>query len=699
MGELAGLFEPRRVAVVGATDREGAVGRAIVENLLAEFDGETVLVNPGRESVLGEACVDSLADAGDVDVAVVVVPAAVAVEVVETAGELGVENVVVITAGFGETGADGAARERQLREAAERHDINLVGPNSLGVMSTPVGLNATFGPSTPPPGGLSFMSQSGAFVTAVLDWAGDQGLGFKDVVSLGNKAVLDETDFLAEWGEDPDTDVVVGYLEGIDDGRAFIDVARETADDTPIVLVKSGRTEAGARAAASHTGTMAGGEAAYEAGLSQAGVLRADSPEELFDYARALAGQPVPDGDRVGVVTNAGGPGVMTTDAVGDSTLSMAALTDATVDRLEDVLPDTAEAFNPVDVIGDAGADRFRAAADAVMADPNVDVGVVLAAPVAVVSFEDLAEVVADVAADHGKPVVACFMGGESTAAAAARLREDGIPTYFDPGRAVRSLDALARYRRVRDREYEPPREFDDVDRERARTVLERAAEQGRTRLGVEAMDLLDAYGVPTPDGEVVDGPQEAVWAAGEFDGPVAMKIVSPDILHKSDIGGVEVGVEQEDVADTYEDLIARARSYQPDATLLGVQVQESVDVDAGTETIVGVNRDPGFGPLVLFGLGGVFVETFEDTSLRVAPVSEPEATAMIDDLQAAPILRGARGRDPADLDAVVETIERVGRLAADFPAILELDVNPLVAGPDGVQAVDLRLTIDTDKL
>jgi len=700
MGSLSALFAPESVAVVGATDREGSVGRAILTNLRDDYEGRIVPVNPSRESVLGFDCypdVRSVPD-GPPDLAVVVVPPHVAVDAVEEAGEAGVENVVVITAGFSETGSEGAARERELVEVAERYDMALVGPNSLGVMSTPVGMNATFGPENAQDGSLSFMSQSGAFITAVLDWANDQDIGFKDVASLGNEAVVDETDLIEHWGDDPDTDVIIGYLEGIDDGQEFIRTAREVTDDTPIVLVKSGRTDAGAQAASSHTGSIAGSDEAYEAGLEQAGVQRVETVQELFDYARALSGQPLPDRDDVAVVTNAGGPGVMATDAIGDSSLSLASFSDDTIDALQEALPDEANVYNPVDVIGDADIDRFRAAIDTALSDDGVGAAVVVSAPTAVLEFDELADAVVDLQAKHDKPVVACLMGGESTESAADRLREGGIPNYFDPARGVRSLDALSGYREVRDGSVDEPTTF-DADRERAREILSRAEDRGDNRLGVEAMDLLDAYGIPTPAGDVVDSPEDAVATAHEVDGPVVMKIVSPDILHKSDIGGVKVGVENEDVYDAFEDLVTRARNYQPDADILGVQVQEMVDLDAGTETIVGMNRDPQFGPMVLFGLGGIFVEIIEDTTVRVAPLGRDEAEAMVDDIDAAPLLRGARGRTPADEDAIVETIQRLSQLVTDFPAILELDINPLVAGPDGVQAVDIRLTVDTEEL
>ena len=695
MGELSGLFDPDAVAVVGATDREGSVGRALVENL-RRFEGEVVAVNPNRESVLGLRSYPDLSSAPPVDLAVVAVPPGVAVDVVREAGENGVRAAVVITAGFSETGGEGAAMERDLREVAEEYGIHLVGPNSLGVSSTRRGLNATFGPGFPDPGGLSLMSQSGAFITAVLDWAAETGLGFRDIVSLGNKAALTEVDFVREWGDDPGTDAVVGYLESIPEGREFLETTREVTRETPVVLVKSGRTDAGAKAASSHTGAIAGSERAYEAALDQAGVIRARTVQELFDSARALSGLPLPETDGVAVVTNAGGPGVLATDAVGDADLRLAEFSESTVADLQSTLPDTANVHNPVDVIGDADVERFRAALEAVLSDDDVGAAVVVSAPTAVLDYAELAAAVADRVDESGLPVVACFMGGERVRPAAEALAERGIPNYFDPARAVGGLDALAEYRAIRERTHESPSEF-DVDREWTREVLTTA--DGRTRLGVEAMDLLRAYGVDVPHGEVVDDPADAEAVARSMDGPVVMKVVSPDVLHKSDIGGVKVGVPAAEVYDAYEDLVARAYSYRPDATVLGVQVQELLDLEGTTETIVGINRDPQFGPLVLFGLGGVFVEVLEDTSVRVAPVSEPEIREMVGAIRAAPLLRGARGRPPADLDALVETVARLSQLAVDFPAILELDVNPLVAGPDGVQAVDVRLTLDPEEL
>jgi acetyl coenzyme A synthetase (ADP forming)-like protein len=698
MGTLSRLFAPARVAVVGASEQEGSVGRAVTANLLESFEGEVFAVNPNQETVLGLECHDEIAPVGPVDLAVMAVPPSILLDELRAAAEAGVENVVVITAGFGEAGSEGAARERELEAVAAEYDLNLVGPNSLGILSTTNGLNATFAPMMPRAGNISFMSQSGAFVTAVLDWAEDRGLGFKDVVSVGNKAVLDERDFVAEWGDDPETAVIAGYLEDIDDGRAFVETARTVTESTPIVVVKSGRTEAGATAAASHTGALAGSDRAYEAGLEQAGVLRVHTVQELFDAASILASQPIPEGDEVAIVTNAGGPGVMTTDAVGDSDLSLASFTDETIDALQDRLPGGANIYNPVDIIGDADVERFQSALRTVFADPNVAMAVVISCPTATLSFSDLAEVIAQEQERAGLPVAATLMGGSSTREAAGMLNDAGIPSYFDPARAVGSLESLASYAEIREREWTEPETF-DVDRERARSILRDAANSGRTGLGVEAMGLLDAYGIPTPEGAVVDDQAEAERVAADIEGDVVMKLVSPDILHKSDIGGVEVGVATADVRDTYEDLVVRARNYQPDATVLGVQVQEMVDVDAGTETIVGMTRDPQFGPLVMFGLGGIFVEVLEDTAFRVAPVAEPEAREMLSDIDSSPLLHGARGREPVDTDALVAVIQRLSQLVTDFPAITELDINPVVAAPDGATAVDLRLTIDPSQL
>ena len=565
-------------------------------------------------------------------------------------------------------------------------------------MSTSTGLNATFLEVYPPEGSLSLVSQSGAFIAAVMGWAVQHDIGFNHVVSLGNEAVVDETDFIAQWDDDPQTDVIVCYVEDIDDGQQFIEVAQAVTKNTPVVAIKSGRTEAGAEAAASHTGSIAGSEDAYQAGFEQAGVLRALNIQDVFTFGQVLAGQPPLDDTRIAIVTNGGGPGVLAADSVDDSQLALADFEADVSSELDDLLPDAADVTNPLDIIGDADLDRFESALGSVLAAETVDGVVVLSVPTALYEFEELAEIIGSLHQEYGKPVVACLMGGEPADRAADVLTAYGVPNYFDPERAVSSLEALADYGEIRDREYETPMSF-DVDREAAREILEETVERDIDFLGTEAIGILDAYGIPTPAGEIVDGPGDAETAAERINGPVVMKLVSPDIIHKSDIGGVEIGVPAAGVADTYRMLRERARQYDPEATVLGVRVEALVDPDESTETIIGSKRDPQFGQLLMFGFGGIFVQIFQDTAFRVAPVTEREARRMTEEIQAAPMLRGARGRRPADLDSLVETLQRISLLISDFPAITELDVNPLVVSPAGVSAVDVRLTVDRKQL
>lgn len=699
MDELAAMFAPTSVAVVGATDREGAVGRAILENLINDFGGRIVPVNPTRDSVLGLDCVETLDDAGDIDVVVVVVPADAALETVERAGELEIEHLIVISAGFEEAGAEGARRADRLARLAKTYDLTIVGPNSLGVMSTSSGFNATFAHLMADPGPISFMSQSGAFVTAVLDWAKDQDIGFRHIVSLGNKVDVDEAALLESWSDDPETDVIIGYLESVPRGRVFMETARTVSDETPVVLVKAGRTDAGAQAASSHTGAMAGSDRVVEAAFAQAGIVRAGSASDLFDAAQVLAGLPVPEGPGLGIVSNAGGPAVLATDAAADAGLELAEFESETLERLTELLPSAADPYNPVDILGDADIERFRAALETVTEDENVDAVLVLSAPLALLDYGDLGEELASIQTERDIPMVTCLMGGrEQTERAVEHLRTRSIPNYFDPARAVDALGALETYRR---RQATPPGEPVklDVDRDLADDVLKAAHRRDRSMLGLEALELLEAYGVAVPEGALVDDPQRATELAKALPSDrVVLKIVSPDVSHKSDVGGVRIGVSPDDVGDTYEDIITRVRNYRSDASILGVYVQEQLDLSDAVEVIVGANRDPQFGPVVLFGLGGIFVEILEDVTLRVAPVDREGARDMLDAIDAAAVLRGARGRPPIDRDALVEAIVAISQLMMDYPEVLELDINPLIATPEGAYAIDLRLTIDTEE-
>ncbi|MGC9529487.1 MAG: acetate--CoA ligase family protein [Candidatus Bipolaricaulaceae bacterium] len=690
--DLTGLLFPGSVAVVGASATPGKVGHALFQNVVASFSGPVYAVNPKYSELDGRPClptVDAIPE--PVDMALVVVPAPAVAQVVKSCGEKGIANVAVISGGFKEAGPEGAQRERALTEVARRYGMNVLGPNVLGLISTRVGLNATFAPRGAIPGEIAFMSQSGAFCTSVLDWAWQAQLGFSHFVSLGNKAVLNEEHFLTAFAQDEQTKVIVAYLEGVQDGQSFLRTARQVTRHKPVVILKAGRAEAGSRAVSSHTGTMAGSDRAYQAAFRQAGVIRAENVEELFDFAYALARQPLPRGKRVGIVTNAGGAGVMATDAVEWEGLEVARLSGRTTQRLAEEMPAAANIYNPVDILGDARADRYRRAVNLVTGDPAVDMVVALSAPVAILSYAELAAILAEAREEFGKPMVCSFMAGELGEEAERTLRGAGIPSFFDPARAVRSLRVLASYADARQAPAEEPRPL-AVDRGRAKAVIARAVARERPRLGVEALELLAAYGVPVARGAVAATPEQAGRLARELGDCVVLKVISPELSHKSDVGGVRVQVPSDQAQAEAHDMLRQVRDRFPEAHVDGVLVQEQLP--AGREVIVGMVRDPTFGPLVMFGIGGIHVEILKDVAFAVAPLSPREAGALVRRPRGFPLLQGIRGSPPVAVEALVEAVERVGQMAAEFEEIVELDVNPIICYPDRVVAVDLRLTV-----
>ena len=701
--DLSGLFAPDRVAVVGATDREGTIGRALMANL-EHYPGTVVPVTPRADQVFGRPAPGSLAGVEDADLAVVAVPRDAALDAVETAGETGIENVVVVSAGFEEAGAAGAEHARRLRRIATVNDLNLIGPNSMGVMSTASGLNATFSPRHPPRGGVSLLSQSGAFITSAIASGVDRGLGFRHVVSVGNKAVLDETDLLRYLDADPATDVIAAYLEDVADGERFVEVARSVTRSTPVVVLKSGRTAAGAEAAASHTGSLADRDVAVDAAFDRAGVVRAESTDRLLDYAAALRGHgatdegehaTAEDGTGVGIVTNAGGPGVLASDAIADRGLSLAAFDPETADALEDVLPDAASSANPVDVLGDADPARFGTAIEAVLGDPDVDLGLMLTTPHPVMDYADLVGIAGRNAHAREKPVLCCVMDADVGARTRRALRQYSVPNYPTPERAAAAAAAIRTHGHLRD---DPAVEKPSVDVDRAtiRDVVDRARRRGRTRLGVESLSLLSAVGIDVPEWGLADSPAEAGAIAERIDADLVLKVASPDVAHKADVGGVRVGVAPEDAPAEYEAVLESVTTATPDARIDGVLVQGVAPTDRGVETVLGVSASS-FGPLIAFGLGGVFVEHIEDVTFELAPVDRRIAGEMLDSIEAAPLLRGARGTPAVDEDALADAIVRVSVLAGEVPEIRELDVNPLIATPDGATAVDLQVELDVD--
>ncbi len=695
------FFSPKSVAIIGASRDPEKLGYAVLDNILkADYPGKVYPINPKADEVLDLKAYKSVLEVPDpIDLAVIVIPARFVASVLEECGQKKIPSVVIISAGFREAGREGLEQELELVEIAHKHDIRLIGPNCLGVINTTAPLNATFAAGMPPGGPIAFMSQSGALGTAVLDMAMAGHIGFSKFVSLGNKADVSEIDLMAAWGEDTDSRVILMYVEGVPDGQKFIETAKKVTRNKPVVAIKSGVTASGSRAVSSHTGSLAGSEAAYKAAFNQAGIIRATSMEALFDYARAFAYQPPLKGDRIAIVTNAGGPGILATDALERAKLQIPRLGQKTTEALMAYLPGAASAANPVDVLGDAMADRYEHALKLVLKDDTVDGVIVIVTPQAMTEIEDTAHAVGRIAKDSDKPVLGCFMGESRISAGIDVLWQYGIPNYPYPERAAAALSAMSAYRQEQER-----RIFGvvpiDVDKRPVEELFERVREQGRVSIGdAEAWEVLKAYSFTVPKTRLAKSPEEAVEIAEEFGYPVVMKVASPDILHKTDVGGVKVNLRSPgDVRDAFDLMIYRAGRYVPGARVWGCQVQEMVR--GGREVLLGMSRDPQFGPLVAFGLGGIYVEALKDVSFRVAPFSPREADEMVREIRAYPLLEGVRGEPPADHAAMVDALLRISQLVTDFPEIVELDINPLMVFEEGrgAMAIDMRLVLSSKR-
>jgi acetate---CoA ligase (ADP-forming) len=702
MSELKPFFDPGSVAVIGASSNTTKLGYAVLKNLVDggySEKGEIYPINPGSDTILGYKAYPTVLEVpGPIDLAVIVIPYPHVPEVLRLCGQKGIPAAIIISAGFREAGEEGLERELELIEIAKEYKIRLVGPNCLGIIDTFTPLNASFAAGTPPSGPMAFMSQSGALGTAVLDIALSGRLGLSKFASLGNKADVNEIDLLRAWADDENTRAILIYNEGIPNGAEFIDVARKVAKVKPVVAIKSGVTQAGSRAVSSHTGSLAGSEQAYQAAFQQAGVIRADSMQDLFDMALAMAYQPPLAGDRIAIVTNAGGPGILATDALERADLSLARFELETQHALEQYLPDAASAANPVDVLGDARADRYRFAMECVAADPNVDGIMIVLTPQAMTEIEDTAAAVVKLSKSIEKPILACFMGEASLVQAINMLVENGVPNYPFPERAALAFHAMSAYREIKSRAAPEFVNF-EADRENVRALFDRILAEDRVSIGdFESREVLKAYQLRMPESEIAENPDQAVDIATRIGFPVVLKIASPDILHKTDVGGVKVGLRNaEEVRDAFELMVYRAERYLPDANIWGCLVQQMVP-QGGLEVLVGMNRDPQFGPLVTFGLGGIYVETLKDVTFRIAPFSKHEAEQMLQEIRAHALLDGVRGLPAYDKEAIVEVLLRIGQLVQDFPEIAELDINPLMVYPEnrGAIAIDMRLVLST---
>lgn len=691
------FFNPKSVAVVGASTKEGSVGNDIFQNMISfGYKGEVYGINPKGTELMGRPLYPSLSAVGKpIDLAIIVIPAKFVAATLKECGELGIDSVIIISAGFKETGPEGTQLEKEAAQIAQQYGIRIVGPNCLGLVVPKFGLNASFAPGMPLNGNIAMMSQSGALATAVLDWAFAQGMGFSKFVSFGNAMDVGVNDLLQAWAEDEDTHVIVAYLEGVKNGQEFMKIAREVARKKPLIVVKSGSTAAGARAVSSHTGSLAGAEQAYDAAFRQSGVLRALSVDQLYDFASAFSGLALPAGRNIALITNAGGPGIMATDAVEKVGLKMATLDKETVATLRTKLPPASNFYNPVDVLGDAPPERYAFAAETLLQDANVQSILFLVTPQTVTDIEGTAHAIAAVSKKANIPIIGCMMGEQEMRKGWAVLREADVPSYGFPERAVSALHAMIRYKEWLEQPDDAITSF-EVDREKVAGIFAEARKLNRLNLGeLEAREVVTAYGFRVPKGGLCRTADEAAEMATSIGFPVVMKIASPDILHKSDIGGVRVGLKNRDeVLDVFENMTTSARKYMPDADIWGVSVQEMVT--QGKEVILGMNRDPQFGPLVMFGLGGIYVEVLKDVAFRIAPFGEMEANAMIKEIRGWPLIAGVRGERPADIPAIVESLLRLSQLVTDFPEIVEMDINPLKVAETGFGAIaiDARITI-----
>ncbi len=690
------MLYPESIAVIGASRTPGKVGHDIVANLIGSgFSGTIVPVNPSANEVLGLTCYPNLAKyGGTIDMGIIAIPKQFVLDAAKMSIDAGAKAVVVITAGFKETGSEGLALEKKLTDLCKARRVRLLGPNCLGLINTDHDMNASFAGQMPERGFISVLSQSGALSTSILDLAAGRHLGLAKLVSIGNKADLTEVDLLLALARDEQTNVIVGYLEDISSGDNFVKAAEEASSVKPVVILKSGTTAAGLKAASSHTGVLAGKETAFAAAFKRSGVVRADTFESLFDYATAFSMQPLPKGDRVLIITNAGGPGTMAADAVEKSGMRVAVLDSNTATALRSKLPSAASTGNPIDVLGDADPERYVAAITAAQDDNEVDAILVILTPQAMTKPAETARAIAaNLKGD--KTVVASFMGGKAVMPGRDELVAAGLPDYDSPERAVAALKAMYDYASWRKR---PPRVVTrfPVNRRRVERIITRHLRAGRLQIGeVKAKSILQAYGFHTPEGSMATSAEQAIEIATRVGFPVAMKIVSPDIIHKTDLGGVRLDVpNSEAVRDAYDLMMLRINERAPDAWIEGVYVEKMLD--RGLEVIIGMNRDPQFGPMLMFGLGGIFVEVMKDVTFHLAPIGSDEAIQMLKSTRSYEILEGKRGQKGVDLNAIATGLQRISQLARDFPQIVELDINPFIVGEIGTEPVvaDARMTL-----
>jgi acetyltransferase len=699
---LRKLFKPESIALFGASQRPGALGTVLLDNIrTAGFAGKLVLVNPKYDDIDGQACFPSLEASGqEVDTAVVVAPAPVVPDIITECGEHGVAAAIVLSAGFREAGSEGAALEARMLKRARRYGLRILGPNCLGLIRTDIGLNATFSAGHALPGRIAVISQSGALCTAILDWAEVNDVGFSSLISTGIAADVDFGEILDFVAMDPGTDSIMLYIEGLHDARRFLSALRAAARTKPVVIMKSGRHAQGSAAAVSHTGALVGSDDVFDAAVRRAGALRVQDFTEFFSTAATLDSGVRTAGSRLAVITNAGGPGVMAADHCADAGLQLAALSPETLERLDACLPATWSHNNPVDIIGDAGPERYEAAVRACLEDEGIDAALVILTPQALTAPSDVAQILVQLRKESRKPILACWMGDISVQSSRELFAQHNIPSYRTPEAAVRAFAALAAYHDNQQQLLQvpgvlTPQSAPAIDN--ASLIIENVLADGRRVLTqAESKAVLAAFRIPIIQSIPAGSAQEAMLVAQEIGFPVAMKIDSPDITHKTDVGGVRLGLANaRQVRSCFQELTESVAALRPKARIDGVVIEPMWQGRSGRELMIGVIRDEVFGPVISFGLGGTLVEVIRDRAVALPPLNAFLIRNLIERTRAAKVLEPLRGDPAADREALENLLLRVSEMTSELPAIVEMDLNPVIASPAGVVAVDARIVVE----
>ena len=692
------FLDPQSIAVIGASEKPG-VGKAIFSNIINGYKGKIYPITLSNPSVFGFKAYKSVLEVPEeIDLAVIATPNKIVPAVMEEVGKKNIKGVIIVSAGFKEADELGAKLEKEISTIGKKYGIRIIGPNCLGIMSLSQRnlMNATFLKITPKFGGIALVSQSGAICAATVEDAIGQGIGFSKVVSMGNKVDMDENDILELLSEDTETKVIVMYLEDIHDGRRFMDIAKRITiqNKKPIIVLKAGRTPEGAKAAMSHTGALMGSDEIYDSLFAQSGVIRVDTMQDLFDLSTTFSKQPIPpDQGGVVIVSNAGGPAIISTDACSKYRLKMADLSSST-EAIAEVIPSHGSARNPVDIVGDADYGRFEKVLAIVLSNQNVGSVVTMCTPSATLDYNDLARTIVKASKNSGKTMLAALMGLAEGTENKQILSDGNIPHFMYAEPAIKTLDAMYSYRDWLGSARASPREF-KVDKQRVKVLFDNIAQQGRKNvLEEEGYEVLSSYGFSTPRSFLGTTEEECTRAARDEIGyPVVMKIVSPDIIHKSDAGGVKVGLKNDnEVRVAFKEISNNAKKYKANAQIKGVLVQEMIT--SAKEIILGSKTDPLFGPLIMVGLGGIYVEILKDVVFRLAPIDEHEAEKMVESIRTIKLLKGIRGEPPSDLAAVVDCLQRLSQLIIDFPEIGEFDINPLLVleRGKGVRVADVRI-------